>query len=227
MNADNCDISDDSFPTGQRRRKVVVIGAGVSGLAAARKLHSLGYEVLTLEGKDYVGGRVNSYKWGKYTADLGAMVITGLGGGNPLYTLCRQVNLKTYSVRGVCPLHDHTGKRIGKQLDDELEHEFNALLDETRSIGKHAKKMPELSDKKLSLGDVRNTTPPAFCELSKRTSDGRGRGAPPPPPRKGSAVPPASASLPLASLASQLPPLYADNGAVAVAIPIPMTSLGI
>ena len=54
----------------------------------------------------------------------------------------------------MCPLHDHTGKRIGKQLDDELELEFNSLLDETRSIGKHAKKMPELADKKLSLGDA-------------------------------------------------------------------------
>jgi lysine-specific histone demethylase 1 len=114
-------------PPHQRRRKVIVIGAGVSGLAAARKLKSLGFEVVTLEGRKYVGGRVNSYKWGKYTADLGAMVITGLGGGNPLHTLCRQVNLKLYSVRGVCPIHDSTGKRIGKQLDDQLEHEFNQV----------------------------------------------------------------------------------------------------
>jgi monoamine oxidase len=40
--------------------KVVVVGGGFAGLAAAYELESLGYEVLVLEGQEEVGGRVES-----------------------------------------------------------------------------------------------------------------------------------------------------------------------
>ena len=36
---------------------VIVIGAGVSGLSAARLLHQNGFDVLVLEAQDRVGGR--------------------------------------------------------------------------------------------------------------------------------------------------------------------------
>ncbi|PNY12602.1 lysine-specific histone demethylase-like protein [Trifolium pratense] len=37
---------------------VVIIGAGLAGLAAARQLLSFGYKVVMLEGKKHPGGRV-------------------------------------------------------------------------------------------------------------------------------------------------------------------------
>jgi monoamine oxidase len=40
------------------RTDVVIIGAGVAGLAAARRLHDGGYRVLVLEARDRIGGRV-------------------------------------------------------------------------------------------------------------------------------------------------------------------------
>lgn len=45
--------------------------SGVSGLAAARQLVSFGCEVVILEGRDRVGGRVVTYRKGPYVADLG------------------------------------------------------------------------------------------------------------------------------------------------------------
>jgi monoamine oxidase len=42
------------------RGRVVVVGGGFAGLAAAYELESLGYEVVVLEGQDEVGGRVES-----------------------------------------------------------------------------------------------------------------------------------------------------------------------
>lgn len=43
-------------------RKVIVLGAGVAGLAAALKLSDLGYEVVLLEARHYPGGRVHTIR---------------------------------------------------------------------------------------------------------------------------------------------------------------------
>lgn len=45
--------------TVKRKEKVLVIGAGISGLIAAQKLQNFGFEVLILEARDRVGGTMN------------------------------------------------------------------------------------------------------------------------------------------------------------------------
>ncbi len=42
------------------QRKVVVVGAGLAGLASAYELSTLGYDVVVIESRDRVGGRVHS-----------------------------------------------------------------------------------------------------------------------------------------------------------------------
>ena len=41
-----------------KKNKVLVIGAGISGLAAAKNLNDSGYDVTVLEAKDRIGGRL-------------------------------------------------------------------------------------------------------------------------------------------------------------------------
>ena len=40
--------------------KIIIVGAGFAGLSAAHKLHKSGAEVIVLEARDRVGGRVYS-----------------------------------------------------------------------------------------------------------------------------------------------------------------------
>jgi monoamine oxidase len=54
---------------------VIVIGAGLAGLTAARELTRGGFDVLVLEGRDRVGGRTNSAMLAGVPVDLGASFV--------------------------------------------------------------------------------------------------------------------------------------------------------
>ena len=70
---------------------VIILGAGLTGLTLAHNLQEQGRSVLVLEARDRVGGRIATFRKGPYIADLGAMVVTGLG-GNPITVLSKQVS---------------------------------------------------------------------------------------------------------------------------------------
>ena len=71
-------------------RKVVVVGAGIAGLAAARDLAKGGCEVVVVEARERIGGRVHTSRaWPYLPMDLGASWIHGIE-GNPLTTLARE-----------------------------------------------------------------------------------------------------------------------------------------
>lgn len=54
---------------------VIVVGAGVAGLACALTLHKAGRNVLVLEAAEAVGGRVRSHKAGDFVLDRGFQVL--------------------------------------------------------------------------------------------------------------------------------------------------------
>ncbi len=72
---------------------MVVVGAGIAGLAAARVLHDAGFEVTVIEARSRIGGRIwTSEQWAGVPVDLGASWIHGIT-GNPVADLANSIGL--------------------------------------------------------------------------------------------------------------------------------------
>lgn len=67
------------------RTEVVVVGAGLAGLAAAHDLHAAGHEVVVLERDERAGGRVRTTELDGLPVDLGAHFVS------PRYTTVRRL----------------------------------------------------------------------------------------------------------------------------------------
>lgn len=61
--------------------------------------------------QDRVGGRIATFRKNSYVADLGAMVVTGLG-GNPITILSKQINMELHKIKQKCPLYETNGTTV-------------------------------------------------------------------------------------------------------------------
>jgi monoamine oxidase len=80
--------SDDTDETPAGERPILVIGAGVAGLSVARSLAANGKDVVVLEARDRLGGRVWTKDVGGHPTDLGAAWVRGRDESNPLVAFC-------------------------------------------------------------------------------------------------------------------------------------------
>ncbi|KAI1303187.1 Lysine-specific histone demethylase 1A [Halotydeus destructor] len=139
-------------PLTARKGKVIVIGAGIAGLAAAQQLIRYGMQVVVLEARERVGGRISTFRKGIYIADLGSVVITGLG-GNPMGVLAKQINMQLNKIKQKCPLYESTGDTVDKEKDEMVEREFNRLLETTGYLS-HTLDFNAVNGKQVSLGQA-------------------------------------------------------------------------
>ena len=103
--------------------EVIVVGAGIAGLAAARDLSIDGYDVLVLEARDRIGGRIwTSHDLGLPT-DLGASWIHGFE-DNPISRLAKRhgIEILRTDISSVSParygsvaLYEEDGRRLSRQ----------------------------------------------------------------------------------------------------------------
>jgi monoamine oxidase len=113
---------------------VIIIGAGISGIAAARALKAKGYNVLILEARNRVGGRIWTDNSLGTPLDLGASWIHGIN-NNPIKQLADQFALKTlptnYEARQI---FDVNGTPLSDNTDTTLSDRYETIYERVIAI---------------------------------------------------------------------------------------------
>ena len=115
---------------------VIIIGAGIAGLAAATELQQQGYKTLILEARDRLGGRIwTNSSLDQIPLDLGASWIHGTK-GNPLSDLVKKFNLKTLPTNyASLSLYDSKGKSISEVKYKTMESRFEQVMSAVEKLG--------------------------------------------------------------------------------------------
>jgi monoamine oxidase len=109
---------------------VIVVGAGVAGLAAARSLVDQGLKVIVVEARDRIGGRIwTNRAWPKLALDLGASWIHGVN-GNPVAALARSGRISTVATDyDALWRYEPGAKELSDSADEALEERFEGLME--------------------------------------------------------------------------------------------------
>ena len=114
------------------KKKVGIIGSGVSGLSASIRLSNMGYEVHVFEANEYPGGKLTSFKLGNYRFDAGPPLFTMPEYVDELFHLFNEnprdfFNYKKKEI--ICKYFWQDGKKLIAYADkdkffDEVNSEF-------------------------------------------------------------------------------------------------------
>jgi monoamine oxidase len=143
----------------ETRLPILVVGAGIAGLAAAQKLQGTGFKVVVLEARDRVGGRIWTDRSLGVPLDLGAAWIHGIN-GNPIAPLAQEIGAKTFVTDDDSVIvFDSTGKPITDRALEGGERKYENLREAIADLA-------EDLDNDLSIAEaIRRIKPNALKDL--------------------------------------------------------------
>jgi monoamine oxidase len=126
---------------GEDKQQIIVIGAGIAGITAAKKLQAQGYRVIILEGRDRIGGRIWTDNSLGVPLDLGAAWIHTVD-GNPITPLVQQFGIQTvisdlksqWSYKGVNQLLSDDDEMVINKAFQLFMDRVNKLKNEAPSL---------------------------------------------------------------------------------------------
>lgn len=134
-------------------KTVIIVGAGISGLAAAKKLKENGFNVIVLEAQSKVGGRLKTNRSLGVAFDEGASWIHGTA-GNPITSLAQQAGMNTAFTDDESILaYDIGGVLHSDSNFSDTEDKFYTVLETLKNNGSSTK----------SFETVFNELYPTYC----------------------------------------------------------------
>ncbi|MEI6805585.1 MAG: FAD-dependent oxidoreductase [Myxococcaceae bacterium] len=116
------------------RKKVIIVGAGISGLAACRQLIEYGFEAIILEARDRIGGRIVADDRLGITFGSGASWIHG-NQDNPMTLLAEQFGAQMLPFDyGKFQTFDRNGQSVSHQDIQKFETKFEAYLEKAKQF---------------------------------------------------------------------------------------------
>uniref|UniRef100_A0AAR5PBI1 Amine oxidase domain-containing protein n=1 Tax=Dendroctonus ponderosae TaxID=77166 RepID=A0AAR5PBI1_DENPD len=137
---------------GKTMAKVIIVGAGASGIACATRLIAKGFDVTILEAENRIGGRIHSVHFGGTNVDLGAQWIHGEK-GNVVYEMVENLNLTDYpksSTYSNMSFFTSTGTMLDKKLTNQLYEIVENILEESDLTSEHEGSLREYFDSKYT-----------------------------------------------------------------------------
>ncbi|XP_008787574.1 polyamine oxidase 3-like [Phoenix dactylifera] len=152
----NLPLKKVSYLSDVERRKplspsAIVIGAGFAGIAAAHALKNANFQVVLLESRDRIGGRIyTDYSFG-FPVDLGASWLHGVCKENPLAPLIGRLGLPLYRTSGdnsvlfdhdleSYALFDTDGCQVPQELVQKVGDVFESILKESDKLRRECRK---------------------------------------------------------------------------------------
>ena len=111
--------------------KVVIVGAGFGGLAAAIRLRAQGHEVTLVEKRDKPGGRAYVFEQDGFTFDAGPTIVTAPWLIDDLYALCGR---KTSDYVQLVPLDPYYNVRFEDGSIFRYNGDMEALAQQVRAF---------------------------------------------------------------------------------------------
>jgi protoporphyrinogen oxidase len=129
---------------------VIVIGAGVAGLAAAQTIKKAlpTVSLLVLEARDRIGGRVHTIRDGTIAMDMGATWIHGHK-ANPMVKIAKKIGTKlALDGNDDIAIFDEQGEELSDDEWDKGEEEFEDMIEDAKRYAK------SLNGKHISLKEA-------------------------------------------------------------------------